>query len=186
MKSFVPFEISAEKTLINHQYCTVRQQSVVFPDQSSGEWFILGKDQQAAVIIVPLLADGRIGWQQTYKHGARTTLWEFPAGLRDPGETSLTAAQRELEEETGGQATDWQFLGSALANPTSSSLEYHFFLARGVEFVKEPNLEPAEQIAVCPLSIAETKKRLQQLDQFLVSSGSLSAWALALPYLKDS
>ena len=186
MKSFAPFEISAEKTLIDHEYCTVRQQSVVFPDQSTGEWFLLGKDQQAAVIVVPLLTDGRIGWQQTYKHGACTTLWEFPAGLRDPGETSLTAAQRELEEETGGQAPDWQFLGSALANPTSSSLEYHFFLARGVEFVKEPNLEPAEQVEVFPLSIHETKKRLQQLDQFLVSSGSLSAWALAAPYLEAS
>lgn len=36
------------------------------------------------------------------KHRLRDT-WEFPGGHREPGETILEAAHRELEEETGAR-----------------------------------------------------------------------------------
>ena len=43
-----------------------------------------------------------------YRYAADAQLWEFPAGRIDPGEDELQAARRELVEETGYGASEWQ------------------------------------------------------------------------------
>jgi ADP-ribose pyrophosphatase len=64
---------------------------------------------------------------------AIAALWELPAGLRDvAGEPLLRAAQRELLEETGHRAADWQVLADVLASPGCSTERVRIFLARGV------------------------------------------------------
>lgn len=42
-----------------------------------------------------------------YRYAAGEELWELPAGRIDEGEDALTAAQRELAEETGYSASEW-------------------------------------------------------------------------------
>ncbi len=44
---------------------------------------------------------------QQYRYTANEVLWELPAGRIDEGEDALTAAKRELEEETGYFAHEW-------------------------------------------------------------------------------
>lgn len=46
--------------------------------------------------------------ERQYRYAADTRLWELPAGKIDPGEDGLTAAKRELLEETGFKAKKWQ------------------------------------------------------------------------------
>jgi ADP-ribose pyrophosphatase len=43
-----------------------------------------------------------------YRYAANKDLWELPAGRIDEGEDSLTAAKRELAEETGYSASEWK------------------------------------------------------------------------------
>jgi len=44
--------------------------------------------------------------------------WEVPAGTLDvPGEDALSAAQRELHEELGCEATQWTLLGRFMTSP---------------------------------------------------------------------
>ncbi len=56
-------------------------------------------------------------------------LWEFPAGLIDPHEPAEQTAQRELKEETGCSARQWQTLGSTLTSPGFCDERLHLFLA---------------------------------------------------------
>ncbi len=42
-----------------------------------------------------------------YRYAANCELWELPAGRIDEGESALTAAKRELAEETGYSASEW-------------------------------------------------------------------------------
>ena len=52
----------------------------------------------------------RILLVRQYRLPARKSLWELPAGRLDPGESPLSAAKRELAEETGYRARKWKKL----------------------------------------------------------------------------
>ncbi len=54
-----------------------------------------------SVVVLPVLADGRVLLIQQYRYAARQYLWELVAGRMDPGETPIEGAARELKEETG-------------------------------------------------------------------------------------
>ena len=63
-----------------------------------------------AVVILPLLADGSVLLERQFRYPLDRVFIEFPAGKIDPGEDPLSCAKRELQEETGYTATDWQFV----------------------------------------------------------------------------
>jgi ADP-ribose pyrophosphatase len=64
-----------------------------------------------AVMIAPVLPDGRLVLERQYRHPLGRTVIEFPAGKLEPGEDPLECGQRELLEETGYRAGNWQYLG---------------------------------------------------------------------------
>jgi ADP-ribose pyrophosphatase len=85
-----------------------------------------------AVVILALFDDGRVLLERQYRYPNDRVFIEFPAGKIDPGEDSLTTAKRELEEETGYTATDWQFV-CTIHNAIAYSDEHlDLFLARGL------------------------------------------------------
>ena len=64
-----------------------------------------------AVMVIPLLDDGRVLLERQYRYPMQRVMIEFPAGKLDAGETSLACAQRELKEETGYTAREWARAG---------------------------------------------------------------------------
>jgi len=60
-----------------------------------------------AVMVVPILDDGRLVMERQHRYPLGRVLLEFPAGKLDPGETVQRCAQRELAEETGYRAAQW-------------------------------------------------------------------------------
>jgi 8-oxo-dGTP pyrophosphatase MutT (NUDIX family) len=84
-------------------------------------------------------------------------LWEIPAGMRDvEGEESLVTAQRELEEEAGLIAANWERLGSltAAAGVTNSIVEV--FIARQLSEVPlQPHGPEEEHMTVARVSFAD-------------------------------
>ena len=71
----------------------------------------------------------RILLVRQYRLPARAYLWELPAGRLDPGEKPLTAAKRELQEETGYHARRWKKLISFYPSPGYVSEKMTIFLA---------------------------------------------------------
>src|SRR5262249_15648818 len=64
-----------------------------------------------------------------YKHGLGRVTLCVPADHLEPGESPPEAARRELLEETGYQAEDWQCLGSVLTDGNRHCGPGHFFPA---------------------------------------------------------
>jgi len=77
-------------------------------------------------------------------------LLELPAGkLDEEGEEPLDTARRELAEEIGKQAAEWEPLGSFYPSPGFTDEQVHLFLATGISDVGErPAVEHDERIDV--------------------------------------
>jgi ADP-ribose pyrophosphatase len=65
-----------------------------------------------------------------YRHAGGGWLWELPAGKLEPDEQPQATAKRELIEEAGVQADQWQSLGDILMTPGFCDEVIHLFLAR--------------------------------------------------------
>lgn len=107
-----------------------------------------------AVMIVPLLDDGRLVMERQFRHPIGRILLEFPAGKIDPGEVAFTTAQRELAEETGYRAAEWAYAG-VLHNACAYSTEgIEIYFARGLS-LGDRDLDDSEFLDVLTLTEAE-------------------------------
>ena len=68
-------------------------------------------EQTPSVAVVPLDGQGRVTLVRQYRHAIGERMLEVPAGKLDvDGEEPAAAARRELAEETGLAADQWQLL----------------------------------------------------------------------------
>ncbi len=85
-----------------------------------------------AVMVVPLLDDGRVVLERQFRYPVGRVMVEFPAGKLDAGEGSLRCAQRELQEETGYVATEWAYAGVTHPVISYSTEHIDIWFARGL------------------------------------------------------
>jgi ADP-ribose pyrophosphatase len=102
-------------------------------------------------------AEPRILLERQYRHAAQSMMWELPAGRIDDGETALTAAKRELLEETGYSARQWKRILHFYVSPGFLDETMTIYLARGLQ-AGEAQPEPDERIAVRFFSLSEAKR----------------------------
>ena len=111
-------------------FLKVQRDTIELPDgKRTAREYIL---HPGAVVILPLLDDGKVLLERQFRYPLHDVFIEFPAGKIDPGEDPLDCAKRELVEETGYTATDWQFV-STIHNAIAYSDEHlDLYLARGL------------------------------------------------------
>jgi len=98
-------------------------------------------DHHGAVAVAPLTDDGRLLLVRQYRHACGDWLVEVPAGRLETGEDTLTAAKRELEEETGYRAKNWELLRGFFPAPGFCSELITLYLATDLEAVPGGGLD---------------------------------------------
>ncbi len=100
-----------------------------------------------AVVILPLLDDGRVCFVHNYRVAVDQTLIELPAGTLEPDEAPAETAIRELAEETGYRAGHMEHRMTFYMSPGILDEKMHLFVAR--ELTPGPMaLEAGEDIRV--------------------------------------
>lgn len=105
------------------------------PHGDTGTWeYAARRNQIGAAVILALTQSAIVLVEQHRAPFGRRTI-ELPAGLiGDDGiaEPAHTAAARELEEETGWHAQNWENLGDFATSPGMSSEMFTLFRATGL------------------------------------------------------
>lgn len=91
-------------------FLDVRRDEVLLPNGETGtrEWI----NHPGAVVIIPILPNGKISLIKQFRYAARSEFLELPAGKLDEGEDPKACAFRELEEEIGYRAGKMQFIAN--------------------------------------------------------------------------
>lgn len=141
-----------ERQVFQGRFLDVRQHQVRLPDgRETGREFIV---HPGAVMVVPLLSDGRLVVERQFRYPLRRAFVEFPAGKLDPGESALSCAVRELAEETGYRAAEWARAG-ILHNAIAYSTEgIEVWFARGL-VAGEAQLDAGEFLDVFTTTLDE-------------------------------
>jgi ADP-ribose diphosphatase len=93
--------------------------------------------------------------ERQYRHAAGRFLYELPAGRIDAGESELSAAKRELLEETGYSARSWKRVLRFWASPGFVAEAMSIYMARDLTAgAAQPEADEAIELNLVPLSQA--------------------------------
>ena len=106
---------------------TVRVDTVELPDGRTGTREIV--EHAGAVGIIPIDDQGNVWMVRQYRKPVEQVLLEIPAGTMEAGEEPLACAQRELEEETGFIAEQWEKIIGYYSAPGFCNEYLHLYIA---------------------------------------------------------
>ena len=153
--------LSSKPILHLGPWLNVRQDVVELPNgRQIPTWFVL--EFPNWINVIAITKDGQFVMEDQYRHGLGQTNYELVAGVIDPGETPLQAAQRELSEETGFGGGDWQLYMTLSPNPTNHNNLSYTFLATGVEQLTAQHQEATEDIRVHVMSRDDVQELLDK------------------------
>jgi ADP-ribose pyrophosphatase len=122
---------------------------------SGGKAFREVVRHRGAVVVLPILDDGRVVLVRQFRYPMGEVLLELPAGKLDPGEGPDRCAARELEEETGWRAEDIVDLGWFYTTPGFTDEVLHAFAATGLEPSGDHQPDPDEAIEIVTMTVGE-------------------------------
>ena len=181
-------EISCEH-IIKDEWIDFRRSAYRFPDGSTFEPYY-SYSRRDYVVIVASDEDENYLCVRQFRQGIKQVTTEFPAGgiERKDGkeyggsqdvsaEDALSAAKRELLEETGYESDQWEHLLTVPSNATIADNYGHIYMARNCRKVSGQSLDETEFLNVLRLSAKE-------IEELIYSGGfqqamHITAWLLS-------
>jgi len=168
-------------TILNHsKFLAVENHTIELPDgQVISNWpWVITPDY---VNVLAVTREGEFLCFRQTKYAVEGTTLAPVGGYLEPDEDPLTAATRELLEETGHAAPEWVDLGRYRVDGNRGAGVAHLYLALGAYRVTEPDADDLEEQRLFRLSRAEVARALAAGEFKLVSWTTVVA--LALLYL---
>jgi ADP-ribose pyrophosphatase len=148
----------ASETVFQGRLAHVKRDVVRLPNghETTREYLI----HPGAVLVIPLLDDGRIVFERQFRYPLHQTFIELPAGKIDPNEDPLKTGQRELREETGYTATHWHHLTTFHPCIGYSNERILIYLATGLQ-AGEHRRDEDESLEIFTMTLPEALSATQ-------------------------
>jgi len=131
------------------------------------------------VQIVAIDHTDRLILLEQYRHGWGTTSLELPTGgIESCDNNPISAARRELEEETGFTSDSWQHIATLAPNPANQTNRCHVILAQGVTKDGTRKDDPTERVHISLFPVDEVK--ILACNARIIQAMHVAALALAL------
>lgn len=145
------------KDIYQGKILKLRVDRVALPDGSESTREII--EHTGAVAIVAIDGENNLWMVKQYRKAVEEILMEIPAGTLEKGEEPLACAKRELAEETGLIAEDWQEILSYYSAPGFVTEKLHLFLAKN--FTQgDINLDRDEFLYTVKIPLADAYKAI--------------------------
>lgn len=156
-----PWQVESSEYIHQLPWFTVRKEAIRMENGGTIPNYFLF-EYPSWINVVAVTTEGELVLIRQYRHGIGGVHYELCAGVVDPGEEPLVAAQRELLEETGFGGGEWQLIMTSSANPgTHTNLTYSY-LATGVTPKQAQHLEHTEEITVHVVSAQRAYEIISQ------------------------
>ena len=124
----------------------VRRDVAVDPrDDSRHDFFVI--EAPDWINVIPVTSDQQVVLIEQYRHGTNEITLEIPGGMVDQGESAISAAGRELIEETGYSSSKIKLLGRTRPNPAIQNNWLHSFVALNCELSGTVKFDSSEHIS---------------------------------------
>jgi ADP-ribose pyrophosphatase len=179
-----PWKTLSQETLLNFsEFLSIEKHTVELPDgRVIDDWpWLVTPDY---VNVAAVTHDKKFLCFRQTKYGVKGTTLAPAGGYIEPGEDPLIAAQRELLEETGYEASHWTPLGTYVVDGNRGAGTAYLFLAQNAVHVTTPHADDLEEQELLLLTRTEIETALAD-GEFKVLAWP-AVMALALLHLKST
>ncbi len=139
-------------------------------------------EHPGGAVVMGILPNGKILLIRQFRYPLGHALYEFPAGKLDPGEDPLTSIKRELEEETGYIADNWEEVTYIYTSPGFCNERLTIFKATGLRKSGNSRRQEDEFIEVLEASLEDLHRMIR--EKTLVDAKTICAIGLIEPGLR--
>jgi len=155
-----PWQQKNSKLVYDNAWISVHHDEVITPNGTEG---IYGKVafKNKAIGIIPLDEHNNTWLVGQYRYTLDEYSWEIPMGGGPLGEETLTAAKRELKEETGIEAEEWECILRLHTSNSVTDEEGFIYVARVLSYGKT-SFDNTEDLRINKLPLQEVIKMINE------------------------
>lgn len=171
----VEFKKVSTQILHDNPWWEYKCDKIIRPDGSEGEYCYV--ETPGNVIVIPVLDDGRLVLVRQYRYLDERYGIEFPGGGISKQESPVSAAKRELLEETGYNTENVINIGTFQPDSGVVKDMSHVFVANELTLAQQPVSDAFEHTEVLLRRVDEFEDMIKRGE--IWNGQVLAAWMMA-------